>query len=484
MTGRRPLPAALILVGILAGALAFRWWGFAGQSFSFGSDESRFIGVAKNLSNGYFPEGDTEWFGSRIGLLWPVAAVYRLAHASDATTAIWPIAGSLLAAVAAYLLGRDLASRRVGLVAAALVAAAPLEALVAARLRPDPIMPAFLGFAMWFALRAGRDRGRGAVLAGLCLGGAWSVRESAIVLVPVLAVAMWRAGPRALGAAAAGAATVPLLTAAIFAAGAGAPIQALLGAGTEGEWRDPVAAFSLDGSYAAAIVRDTVDWGTPFFLLAPVILGAALAVLYRRERRARLPGIWLAWTALYLEFGTLVNLGKPARYLTMCTIPAALLIALAVDGRFAALAPIGLALVAVGSLWAQPARQFKADDSDLVARVAARLRALPDGPMITESYTWWAKIRTYNARERLAIPRARDPEFFSAEEVAAARELDPLPAVADYRGGYVVTGPVHPRPGWPLNWGAVQGAIRQEIPAGELQLVAGVGAARIWKWPR
>jgi hypothetical protein len=303
------------------------------------------------------------------------------------------------------------------------------------------------------------------------------------VLAPVLAVALWPAGRRALGAAAAGALAIPLISAVVFAAGAGDPLRPLIGAGTEGKWRNPVAAFSFDKSYVAMIGRAAFDPGSALFLLAPVVIVAAGVVLYRRDRRAALPAVWLAWTALYLEFGTLVNLAKPARYLTLCTIPAALLVAFAADGRLAFLVPAAVAVAAVAALWTLPARDLRHDDVTLVSRVAARLRSLPEGPVLAESYTWWAKLTTYGARGRLTVPAATDPEFASASEIRAARRLDPLPAPADVRGhGYVVTGPVHPRPGWPNNWDRVRARMTREIAPGSLTLVATVGEARIWRW--
>ena len=214
------LPAGVTVGAIVLAGLAARLAAYTGQSFSWASDESRFIGVVQNLSNGYFPSGDAEWFGSRIGLLWPVAGLFRLFDGSDAVVAIWPLAVSLSVIVAAYLLGRDLASRRVGYVAAAIVAVAPLEALVGTRLRPDAIAPAVLAFAVWCALRAGRSAGRAArwaFAAGLLLGVAWSVRENALILIPVLALAGWGTGRRGLVAAAAGAAVMPAASALAFA---------------------------------------------------------------------------------------------------------------------------------------------------------------------------------------------------------------------------------------------------------------------------
>ena len=482
---RRAWRAPWLAVGaILVVAAAVRVWAFSGPSFSFGSDESRFIALAQNLANGHFPSGDAEWFGSRIGLLWPVAALFRVLDAGDVVASVWPLVGSLVAVVAAYLLGRDLARTRVGLVAAALVALAPLEALVGTRLRPDAIMPGILGLAVWCALRAPRRGWRWALLAGLLLGVAWSVRESAVVLVPVVLVAGWGAGRRAVLAGAAGALVVPAAAVALYTAGAGEPLRPLVAAGTEGTWRNPIDAFSLDGSYVATIARAAFDPRASLFLLGPVLIIALAVLMYRRERRAALPAIWLAWTGIYLEFGTLVNLAKPVRYLTLCAIPAALLVALAVDGRLAFLAPVGLAAIALSALWSLPARDLRHENVTLVARVVDRLRDLPAAPVLTEDYIRWSKIVTYTARRRLTIPTAADPELASEAEVERSRRLTPLPDPLDYRGGYIVTGPVRPQAGWPSNWGVLRTRMAHDIPRDELVLVAAAGDAQIWRWPR
>jgi len=60
--------------------------------------------------------------------------------------------------------------------------------------------------------------------------------------------------------------------------------------------------------------------------------------------------------------------------------------------------------------------------------------------------------------------------------------LSPLPDVASYRGGYVVTGPVRGTRGWPDNWRDAQEAIKAGVPWTRLREVARVGRATIWRW--
>ncbi len=474
------------VAGVVVLGLAARIAGYVGPTFSWASDESRFIALVQNMANGHFPSGPSEWFGTRLFMLAPPAGVFRLFGAGDHQVAVWPLVWSLASIVVAYLLGRELASHRVGVVAAAVVALTPMEARLGTVLRPDAIVPALVGLAVWFALRAARtDASRWwAFGAGLAMGAGWSVRENALLMAPIVLIAGWAALRRGILPALGGIAVMPALAAVVFAIGAGTPATPLVGAGTEGVFRNPFAAWNLDDSYLAMLWNGAFDRRSLVFLAGPVILVAIAVVAARRDRRAILPGLWLAWAAFYLEFGTLINLAKPNRYLTLCTIPAAILVALAVDGRLTAwIAPAVAAAATIGVLWTVPARDLRGDDVALFSRVADRLSSLPEGPVITESYTWHAKFQTYLARDRITIPKVEDPAFVPRERVRELRMMRPLPDPASARGGYVVTGPVHRRAGWPLNWDAFRERFRAVVPpTSRLTLVADLGRARIWRW--
>lgn len=483
---RRSAGHAVVVAGIVAMGLVARIAGFVGPTFSWRSDESRFIELVQNMSNGYFPDGPAEWFGTRLVMLAPPAGIFRVFGSGDLQVAVWPTIWSLASIVVAYLLGGEIASHRVGVVAALVVALTPMEARLGTVLRPDAIAPAMVGFAVWFALRSARtDASRWwAFGAGLALGAGWSVRENALVLAPIVLYAGWRGVRHAILPALGGLAIVPAVAAVVFAVGAGTPAMPLVGAGTEGVVRNPFEAWRTADSYLAMLWHGAFDRRSLVFLAGPVMLAAIAAVALRRDRRAILPCLWLAWAGFYLEFGTLVNLAKPNRYLTLCTIPAAILVALAVDGRLTAwIAPAVAAAATVGVLWSVPARDLRADDVALVSRVVDRLSSLPEGPVITESYTWYAKFQTYLARRRIPIARTEDPEFVSNERARELRMMDPLPDPAAARGGYVVTGPVHPRAGWPRNWDTYRARLRAVVPpTSRLTLVADLGRARIWRW--
>lgn len=476
---------ASALAAVVTLGLAVRIAGFVGPSFSWASDESRFLALVQNMSNGYFPSGPAEWFGTRLVMLAPPAGIFRVFGSGDYQAVIWPTLWSLVGIVAAYLLGRDLASPRVGLMAAGIVALTPMEARLGTVLRPDAIVPAIGALAVWFGLRAGRtDASRWwAFGAGLALGAGWSVRENALLLAPIVLMAGWAGLRRGILPAIGGLAVVPAITAVVFAIGAGTPLSPLVGAGTEGVFRNPVTAWSWDDSYMAMVWEGAFDRRSLVFLALPALIVGVVGVLIRRERRAILPGAWCLLVAVYLEFGTLINLAKPNRYLTLLSIPVALLIALALDGRLAWIGPLAAAVASIWVLWTVPARDYVRDDVALLSRVADRLSTLPEGPVITESYTWLAKLEIYRARERLPIPKVEDPKFVSRDRVRQLRMMNPLPDPAAARGGYVITGPVHRRSGWPLNWSEFQERYRQVVPpTTQLTPVADLGRATIWRW--
>ncbi|HWH13572.1 MAG TPA: glycosyltransferase family 39 protein [Miltoncostaeaceae bacterium] len=490
----RRAPFLLALAGVVAAGLALRLWAFAGVTAAHLGDDTRYVAVARNLANGHPPEGEAEWFGGRVAFLWPVAGLFRVLWADDRTAVAWPLAASLLAIVAAGLLGREIGGAAVGLTAAALVAVAPLEVLMATRLRPDAVMPALVALAVWAALRSGRSPGRAtawAAAAGALIVLAWSAREMALLAVPVLVAAAWRPSPRSLVAGVAGGIALAAgLVAAAAAVGAD-PLLPLTGTAGASAVRNPLAAWRWDDGQLGWLARGALDPGHPAFGLAPVVLVALALLARRRDRRALLPAAWALGGLAYLEVPALANLSPSPRFLLALSVPAALLVALAAAGRTrpaarAVMAPAAVALAAVAAVTALapvPAREHRAEDVVLLDRVVARLRALPPGPVLAEDHTWWLKARLFLARDRLPVPRADDPAFLDAAARARRGRLEPLPRVGAYRGGYVLLGPVTPRAGWPRNWGEMRRRIRAEVPWDALVPVAQEGEVRILRWP-
>jgi 4-amino-4-deoxy-L-arabinose transferase-like glycosyltransferase len=474
-----------IIVGLGA---AVRVWALGGLSFALGSDDARYVAVAQNLAQGHLPDGEAEWFGARAVFLWPVALIFRMAGADDYRAVAWPLACSLLSIVAAFLVGRELAGRRPALVAAGIVAMAPVEVLWATRLRPDAVMPAFVALAVWAALRARRSPRVAAWLAasGALLGAAWSVRETALVMLPVLVLAAWpvlRGSGRAgrVASLVAGLAAIPLVLVAVFAAD-GRPLWPLTATAGAGAYRSPLAGWEATTPYLSQLLAQVADPRSPLALVLPVVVAAGVVAAVRRLRATALPVAWLAVGFAYLELGTLVSVDKPVRFLTLLTVPTALLVAVALDGRLSALIPVVLAVGTVLVMQPRLASAQRGPNVILVSRVADIMRSQPRAPVWAADYTWWAKLNAYLPTGRLEVQRAVDPAHLDAAGRARARRLRTLPAPADYRGGYVVTGPVRAAAGWPTNWAAAQREFARALRGARLVPVARAGRATVWRW--
>ncbi|MFN8120908.1 MAG: hypothetical protein U0237_00620 [Thermoleophilia bacterium] len=278
-----------------------------------------------------------------------------------------------------------------------------------------------------------------------------------------------------------------MLAAAAMGAAGGDPSAVVTGTAGASRTRNPVEAWSWGETYARRLLEGAFAPRSVLFLLLPVLAAALVLLAARRDRRAVLPAAWAGWAAVYLEFGTLPNLAKSSRFLLLAGIPAALLVALAVDRlpRWAAVAPAAAALAAaLLALAPLPAREARGTDVVLLDRVVHRLRELPRAPVLAESHTWMSKIQAYLADRRLGVPDAEDPAFLTPRERALRMVVDPLPNVAAYRGAYVVDAPVAVRAGWPSNWSRFRAEFRARVPWDRLVVVDRVGAATILRWPQ
>ncbi|MSO44303.1 MAG: glycosyltransferase family 39 protein [Thermoleophilia bacterium] len=485
-THDRALTAAGVGALMLLGGL-MRAWALGGLSFAYGADDARYVAVAQNLAGGVLPDGDAEWFGARVVLLWPVALIFRLIGANDVHAIAWPFACSLISILATFLIGRELASRRVALVAAGIVAVAPLEAIWATHLRPDAIMPAFIALSIWAALRARRSEhaGRWIVAAGGLLGAAWATRETALVMAPIVVLAAWpvlRRGGRGWARLVGGIAFIPLFEVTVFGL-AGRPLWPLLATPSAGSFRSPLDGWEATQSYIGLAVNAVVHVGSPLLLALPLVLVAVAVAVQRRVAAATVPGVWLAVGALYLEIGTLISVDKPVRFLTLLTVPVALLVAIALDGRLIALLVPLVAIVTVLAVTPRLAGGYRNTNVMLVSAVADAMRDLPRAPILTADYIWWAKLNAFLPSGRLPVARTTDGAHLDSEGRRAARRLDPLPVVSAYHGGYVVTGPVRETRAWPDNWHVVRETMRTQVPWNHLEPVVRVGRATVWRWP-
>lgn len=172
---------------ILLGALALRMFFYHGFT---ASDDLAYHQHADALRKGTYrltdPHMDLK--GLRFGLLLPLAALKSLFPAPVAS-GILTLGASLASIAMIFHLGRRLLSERAGLVAAGLMAAAPLDIQMATSLFPEsPATAVMLGSLLCFL----RATPRSAAAAGLLAGAALLVKENTFFWWPFFAWWAWR----------------------------------------------------------------------------------------------------------------------------------------------------------------------------------------------------------------------------------------------------------------------------------------------------
>ena len=303
-------------------------------------------------------------------------------------------------------------------------------------------------------------------------------------MVPMVVIAAWpalRASWRHIAALVAGLVTIPAIEMVVFAF-AGRPlfpITATIGASSV---RAPGAGLENGSTFTGLLIGEVVHPSSLVFLVLPVVAIAAIVGALRRMKALIVPAIWLALGFAVLEVSAIISVDAPARFLTLLTIPAALLVAIALDCRLSPLLIPGIAVLTVIAI--QPRLEGSPTDANvrLVSQVADVMRPLPRAPILAADYVWWAKLNAYLPMGQLPVARVVDPSFLSGAERAAARRLTPLPDIASYKGGYVVTGPVTPTDGWPDNWKAFARRVEKEVPWKRLTPVARIGGTTVWRW--
>jgi hypothetical protein len=303
-------------------------------------------------------------------------------------------------------------------------------------------------------------------------------------MVPMVVIAAWpalRKSWRHVAELVAGLVMIPAVEMVVFAF-AGRPLFPITATISASSVRSPVAGIENGSTFTGLLISEVVHPGSLVFLVLPVVAIAVIVGVLRRMRALIVPAIWLALGFAVLEIGAIISVDAPARFLTLLTIPAALLVAIALDCRLSPLLIPGIAVVTVLAI--QPRLDGSATDANvrLVSQVADVMQALPRAPILAADYVWWAKLNAYLPTGQLPVTRVVDPSFLTDAQRAAARRLTPLPNISSYRGGYVVTGPVTPNDGWPDNWKAFARRVEKEVPWKRLTPVAHIGGTTVWRW--
>jgi mannosyltransferase len=269
-----------------------------------------------------------------------VHVMVHLFGASELSVRLPSVLGAVAAATGTALLGRRLAGPRIGLIAGLMVAASPTISMWAAQARSYAIVTGLAVWATYMLVRAVDSTtwrafaGYGAVVAVLGL-----VHMFALLLIPVHALALWRAADRTLTRrwlAALGAAALVIAPLAIIAL----PQKDQL------DWIAPPGPrdlFVLVSSFAGSAL-----------LIAPVAALAALGLARRPDQQRsrvdlrRLASAWIVVPPAVLLCVSLIHPYYVFRYVVLC-IPGVALICAAGLARLPVkfLAPVAAALALI-----------------------------------------------------------------------------------------------------------------------------------------
>ncbi len=193
---------ALILAAILIVAAAIRIFAFHGY---WGADDGEYALLANAMQHGQFWTFVNDHYVARfdgpahlpyrLGLIAPLALLFRLFGVSETVLVAYPLVISLLGVALAFACGRHFFGNAGGLIAALLYALIPVDVNNATQFLPDIVATFYASLAVWIVLRADRVaepdmkslalRGLGA---GVLFGISWLSKETVTYLVPLCAV--------------------------------------------------------------------------------------------------------------------------------------------------------------------------------------------------------------------------------------------------------------------------------------------------------
>jgi dolichyl-phosphate-mannose-protein mannosyltransferase len=173
----------LLLAVIVGVGISLRLFRFSGYVMT---DDVYYIERALALAQGDFGAPMSHW-AARLGLVGPMALAFRYLGVAEWTAALFPFMCSLLSIGVTFVLGRRLGSTRVGLLAAALISTLPLEVVYASFAFPTTPITLLTGLAfVWFLEGEKHESSGPMVLAGMALGAAALVHETALICLVFL----------------------------------------------------------------------------------------------------------------------------------------------------------------------------------------------------------------------------------------------------------------------------------------------------------
>jgi 4-amino-4-deoxy-L-arabinose transferase-like glycosyltransferase len=428
---------------------------------------------AYNIATGQFsPTADHLFYGYRFGVLLPVALAYRVFGVSSLSSALLPLLASAATLWLVYRLGTMLLGRRTGLLGALLYTFFPLDLPWATLIGPDSFLPLCSALAFLCLIRAldsalPSSRWLFCLGGGLCAGVAFHVRESGIVLLAALLVALIVEGRRrrppgitaGLVAMVGGFAVPLLLQMLYYAVAVGDPWTRWTVLGELRQTHNvPIRGWPTSLSYypLAMLGLDLggLAWFGFFFYAAA--LGLVVAGVRKELRRLRLLLIWAGVVFAILEFGPLsirpyIPVVKSYHYLSLLSVPVLLMGAygiMAVVDRMPErqvrpfgwplrrMALAGIVLVLAGTSLYGSYRVYLnfQDDARPYQLVAAAVGRHPDWPVYVP-HERWALFLNYYLGYRTGL------NFYGATPPSGRSRLRYVWEVRDpasLRGAYVV----------------------------------------------
>lgn len=390
-----------VLVLILLFGLALRLFFFSGVGTS---DPLAYSVYAYHLSiNDYL--STMHQVNARIGVLIPVALLYRLFGVNDYTSTFFILAASLGSIILIFYFGRLLFNDKVGLLAAFLLSIFPLDVINSTKLLSDIPSAFFAGLSIFLFLKGEKINGSKTciyyILSGLSMGIAVSIREMAALLLLffIIYVIYSRKFKPSYSIIALSFFAVTALEMAFFHFFAGDALFRYHS--LTGYLQDAIQFHQYYGrlkflNYFAA-------W--PFVIFGNIQIGyfyafislAAVYWLLHRSRNTNYMLIWLLSFLFYITFGT-ASLSRYApfvavsRYLAYVSIPGILILSAFLNDNTKLIrkimlpfAVIFLLFVSVGAVYTDDSRQLLAGLKDTYSFIK-----LFDKPIYTDSRSIWA----------------------------------------------------------------------------------------------
>ena len=329
----------IVLLAIILVGVGLRLYCFRGM---WGTDDGEYARLANAMARGNFgafvQENYVDKFNApaqlpfRIGLIFPLAVLFRFFGVSETTLVFYPLVISVAGVAVAFLCGRFLFNVKAGLIAAALWSVLPIDVESANYFLPDGIASFYgsLGVLVILLMISSDAVGTfrkflGGFVAGLLFGISWLSKESIVYLVPfcliLLAIDLRKNFKDAL----------PLWIGIAVASGGVLSTEMLTHYVSNGDFflhmheteRSHVQSKSylfyegsrfgwpVGGSHMKALIKRLFLDGpstiflNPHFLFLPIVgLLAAAHAFYWRDRSFFIPALWMLTLAFMFNFAS------------------------------------------------------------------------------------------------------------------------------------------------------------------------------------